>query len=74
MIHSAESLELRYRFLPYQVGTELTEKPVPKRQAMRNKLGDKRAELLRDTVRDKLLSVGYQVSVFHIPSISHHVD
>ena len=61
MIHTTESLEMRYRFLPYQVGSDLSEKPAPKNQVLRKKLGEKRAEGLKDNVRDRLSAIGYQL-------------
>lgn len=73
MKHTHESLEMRYRFLPYQVGSDLTEKPAPKKQVLKKKLGEKRAEGLTDTVRDKLSAIGYQLYVFRYPLISPRV-
>ena len=61
MLHPLESLELRYRFLPYQLGSDLSDKPIPRRDAMRKKFGEKRAEIFQSKTRDKLSSVGYQV-------------
>ena len=71
---------MRYRFLPYQVGSDLSEKPAPKREVMLKKLGEKKVEQMGHDVRNKLSSIGYHVyvpsqSAFrHAPSKSFWTD
>lgn len=69
MNHHTESIELRYRFLPYQVGGDLNDNPAPKSKVLRKKLGEKRAETMMDNVRDKLSSLGYSLYVYSLTDL-----
>jgi predicted DsbA family dithiol-disulfide isomerase len=60
-IHFHETLELRYRFLPYQLNPQLTDHPVCRMEHWRNKFGEKKAEAVKDLIEDKLRTVGYEM-------------
>jgi predicted DsbA family dithiol-disulfide isomerase len=60
-IHFHETLELRYRFLPYQLNPTLTEDPVPRMEHLRKKFGEKKAGAISALIGEKLAKVGYEV-------------
>ena len=60
-IHFHETLELRYRFLPYQLNPQLTDQPVARMEHWRKKFGEKKAEAIKGHIEDKLRTVGYEM-------------
>jgi predicted DsbA family dithiol-disulfide isomerase len=60
-IHLHETLEVRYRFLPYQLNPQMSDEPVPRGEHLRRKFGDKKAGVIKDLIEEKLKTVGYEV-------------
>jgi predicted DsbA family dithiol-disulfide isomerase len=61
MIHLHETLEVRYRFLPYQLNPHLTDDPLPRAEHLRRKFGDKKAAVIKELIEEKLKVIGYEV-------------
>jgi predicted DsbA family dithiol-disulfide isomerase len=60
-IHLHETLEVRYRFLPYQLNPQMSDEPVPRGEHLRRKFGDKKAGVIKELIEEKLKTVGYEV-------------